>query len=170
MESGAFFVTHTDKSQRSRQPKLTMEEESTATVPKHSDGRSGDTTAAGSDVKLSMREALPTGNSGGFLGIGPSIFPARGFVLLSRVGPPFRCCSSSAFASFGLPTFEPIRRQLSVERGRLNVAVPEIALQGPGVLALIRELETAGMAEHVRVDRKRHSSEHPDARKHLAQP
>ena len=38
----------------------------------------------------------------------------------------------------------------------LNVLVPEVVLQGPRVVAIIGELEPAGMAEHVRVDRKWH--------------
>ena len=134
MESGAFFVTHTDKSQRSRQPKGEKESTATGAEPPGRPKQWYDGRGLGREIEH-LEAALPTGNIGGFLGIGPSIFPARGFVLLSRVDPPFRCCSSSAFASFGLPTFEPIRRQLSVDRGRLNVAVPEIALQGPGVLA-----------------------------------
>ena len=34
--------------------------------------------------------------------------------------------------------------------------MPEIVLQGPRVVAIIGELEPAGMAKHVRVDRERH--------------
>ena len=38
--------------------------------------------------------------------------------------------------------------------GVLDVPVPEVVLNRPGVVALVRELEAAGVAEHVRVDRK----------------
>jgi hypothetical protein len=38
----------------------------------------------------------------------------------------------------------------------LDVLVPEVVLQGPRVVAVIRELEPTGMAKHVRVDRKWH--------------
>ena len=32
--------------------------------------------------------------------------------------------------------------------------MPEVVLQGPGVMAIVGELEPAGMAKHVRVDRE----------------
>jgi hypothetical protein len=38
----------------------------------------------------------------------------------------------------------------------LNVLVPEVVLQGPRVVAVVGELEPAGMAKHVRVDREWH--------------
>jgi len=38
----------------------------------------------------------------------------------------------------------------------LNVLVPEVLLQGPRVVAIIGELEPAGMAKHVGVDREWH--------------
>ena len=38
----------------------------------------------------------------------------------------------------------------------LNVLVPEVVLQGARVVAIIGELEPAGMAKHVRVDREWH--------------
>ena len=40
--------------------------------------------------------------------------------------------------------------------GVLNVLVPEVVLEGPRVVAIIGQLEPAGMAKHVRVDRKWH--------------
>jgi hypothetical protein len=38
----------------------------------------------------------------------------------------------------------------------LNVLVPEVVLQGPRVVAVVGELEAAGMAKHVRVDGEWH--------------
>jgi hypothetical protein len=46
---------------------------------------------------------------------------------------------------------EPVRRQLSITHRVLNVLVPEIRLQGAGVMAGIGEGETAGVAQHVGV-------------------
>src|SRR3954451_19822510 len=50
---------------------------------------------------------------------------------------------------------EPLRRQLGVARGVLDVLVPEPFLQGAGVLAVVGELEAAGVPRHVRVSRRR---------------
>jgi hypothetical protein len=38
----------------------------------------------------------------------------------------------------------------------LDVFVPEVVLQGPRVVAVICQLESASMAKHVRVDGERH--------------
>jgi hypothetical protein len=38
----------------------------------------------------------------------------------------------------------------------LNVLVAQIVLQGASILAVIGQLEAAGMAQHVRMDGKRH--------------
>jgi hypothetical protein len=38
----------------------------------------------------------------------------------------------------------------------LDVLVTEIVLQGAGIVAVVGELEAAGMAQHVRMDCKRH--------------
>jgi hypothetical protein len=38
----------------------------------------------------------------------------------------------------------------------LDVLVPEVTLQGPRVVAVVRELKSAGMTEHVGVDWERH--------------
>ena len=45
----------------------------------------------------------------------------------------------------------------------LNVLVPEVVLQGARVVAIICELEPAGMAEHVRVNREWHLGGLPEA-------
>ena len=47
---------------------------------------------------------------------------------------------------------EPVGRHLGVPDGMLDVLVPEVMLQGPRVVAVVRELETTGMTEHVGVD------------------
>ena len=49
-----------------------------------------------------------------------------------------------------------VGRQLRVPDGMLDVLVPEVVLQGPRVVAVVRELEPAGMTEHVRMDREWH--------------
>ena len=48
---------------------------------------------------------------------------------------------------------EPRRRQFCIAYDVLNVAMPEICLQRPGVDAIIRELKGASVLEHVRVNR-----------------
>ena len=45
---------------------------------------------------------------------------------------------------------------VGVPNGVLNVLVPEVVLQGTRVVAIVGQLEPAGMAEHVRVDREWH--------------
>ena len=49
-------------------------------------------------------------------------------------------------------SLEAGRRQLGVAHGVLDVAVPEIGLQRPGIDAVIGELEAAGVPQHVGVD------------------
>ena len=51
---------------------------------------------------------------------------------------------------------EPIGRHFGVSDRVLDVLVPKVVLQGPRVVAIIGQLEPAGMAEHVRVDREWH--------------
>jgi hypothetical protein len=46
---------------------------------------------------------------------------------------------------------EPLRRQLGVSNGVLDILVPEISLQRPCVVPFIRERVSAGVTEHVRV-------------------
>src|SRR5262245_40965482 len=45
----------------------------------------------------------------------------------------------------------------------LDVPVPEVVLQSPCVVAIIGELKTTGMAQHVWVDRERHLGSLADA-------
>ena len=45
----------------------------------------------------------------------------------------------------------------------LDVLVAEVVLQGPRVVAIVGELEPAGVAKHVRVDRKWHLGGFPEA-------
>jgi hypothetical protein len=45
----------------------------------------------------------------------------------------------------------------------LDVLVPEVVLQGPSVVTIVGELEPAGVAKHVRVDREWHLGGLPDA-------
>ena len=59
---------------------------------------------------------------------------------------------------------EPIRRQLGVPNRMLDVLVPEVLLQDAGVVAIVGQLEPAGVAQHVRVDGKRHPGGLTEAR------
>jgi len=45
----------------------------------------------------------------------------------------------------------------------LDVLVPEVVLQGPRIVAIVCQLEPAGMAKHVRVDREWHLGGFPEA-------
>ena len=52
--------------------------------------------------------------------------------------------------------FEAVRRHVGVPDRVLDVLVPKVVLQGPRVVAIIGQLEPAGMAQHVWVDREWH--------------
>jgi hypothetical protein len=52
--------------------------------------------------------------------------------------------------------FESVGYHVGVPNGVLDVLVPEVVLEGARVVAVIRELEPAGMAKHVRMDREWH--------------
>ena len=52
--------------------------------------------------------------------------------------------------------FEAVGSHFGVPDRMLDVLVPEVVLQGPGVMAIVRELEPTGMAKHVRVDGEWH--------------
>ena len=58
---------------------------------------------------------------------------------------------------------EPVGRHFGVSDRVLDVLVPKVVLQGPGVMAIVRELEPTGMAKHVRVDREWHLGGFPEA-------
>src|SRR5215831_14050991 len=58
---------------------------------------------------------------------------------------------------------EPIGCHVGVPDGVLNVLVPEVVLQGARVVAIVGQLEPAGVAKHVRVDRKGHLGGLPEA-------
>ena len=57
---------------------------------------------------------------------------------------------------------EPVGRHFGVPDRVLDVLVPEVVLQGPRVVAVVAQLESTGMAKHVRVDRERHVSGFPE--------
>ena len=54
-------------------------------------------------------------------------------------------------------------RKLGVAHRVLDILVPEVVLQGPRVVAIIGELKTTGMAQHVWVDWERHLGSLADA-------
>ena len=51
---------------------------------------------------------------------------------------------------------EAVGRHFGVPDRVLDVLMPEVVLQGPRVVAVVRELETTGMAKHVGMDREWH--------------
>src|SRR5262249_49143490 len=51
---------------------------------------------------------------------------------------------------------EPVGRHFGVSDRVLDVLVAEVVLQGARVVAVIGQLEAAGVAKHVRVDREWH--------------
>src|SRR5215475_5613331 len=51
---------------------------------------------------------------------------------------------------------EPVGRHFGVPDRVLNVLVPEVVLQGARVVTIVGQLEPAGVAKHVRVDREWH--------------
>src|SRR5262249_39782658 len=58
---------------------------------------------------------------------------------------------------------EPVGRHVGVPDRVLDVLVPEVVLQGARVVAIVGELEPAGMGQHVRVDREWHLGGYADA-------
>jgi hypothetical protein len=71
--------------------------------------------------------------------------------------------SSAPSSSVPPKIFEPVGRHFGVPDGVLDVLVAKVVLQGPGVMAIIGQLEPAGMAKHVRVDREWHLGGLPEA-------
>src|SRR5262249_39713489 len=69
---------------------------------------------------------------------------------------PTRASWSGRSGSVPPKVLEPVGRQFGVPDGVLNILMPEVVLQGPRVVAIVGELEPAGMAEHVGVDREWH--------------
>ena len=57
--------------------------------------------------------------------------------------------------SIGPKPRKPIRRQRSIPRGRLQIPMPEIMRQRPGIGSIVRQLIPRRMLKHVRVDWKR---------------
>jgi hypothetical protein len=58
---------------------------------------------------------------------------------------------------------ESIGRHFGVLDRVLDVLVAQVVLQGPRVVAVVGQLEPAGMAKHVRVDREWHLGGLPEA-------
>ena len=77
-------------------------------------------------------------------------------------------CANGACSILCFPkALEPIRCELGVANGVLDIPVPEPVLQGTGVDAIVGELVAARMPQHVRVDRKRHPGRLPYPRQQL---
>ena len=74
-----------------------------------------------------------------------------------------RCASRLEIRSAPPKVLEPVGRHFGVSDRVLDVLVPEVVLQGPGVMAIVREFEPTGMAQHVGVDREWHLGGLPEA-------
>ena len=44
---------------------------------------------------------------------------------------------------------KPIRRQLGIPRSVLDILMPQVVLNCPRILSIVRQLEPAGVAQHV---------------------
>src|SRR5262249_48656090 len=77
-------------------------------------------------------------------------------VLFEREDLPCGAMDPAPPSSVPPKVLEPVGRHFGVPDCVLNVLVPEVVLQGPRVVAIIGQLEPAGMAQHVGVDRKWH--------------
>src|SRR5262245_9891516 len=74
-----------------------------------------------------------------------------------------RCASRPEIRSAPPKVLEPVGRHFGVPDRVLNVLVAEVVLQGPRIVTIIGELEPAGVAKHVWVDREWHLGGFPDA-------
>lgn len=65
---------------------------------------------------------------------------------------------------------EPLRRQFRIAHGMLDVLVPQVVLDGAGVVAVIRQFVPAPVPEHVGMDGEAHGGFFPGAREEFAKP
>ena len=65
---------------------------------------------------------------------------------------------------------EPLRREFGVAHGVLDVLVPEVVLDRAGVVAVVRELVPAAVAEHVGMDGKPNADSSPVRARSLRNP
>ncbi len=63
---------------------------------------------------------------------------------------------------------EPLRAQLRVAYGVMDILVPQVVLDRPGIMPVIGQLETGGMPQHVRMHRKANLGDLRGPRQHLA--
>lgn len=56
---------------------------------------------------------------------------------------------------------KPLRRQPGVPHRMLNILMPQVVLDRPRIQPVVRELESTGMVQHVRMGRKIESSPFP---------
>src|SRR6516225_3725996 len=98
-------------------------------------------------------------------GEGAKVIEGEAEVVPSLPAParPTKASSSGRSDSTPPKVLEPVGRHFGVPDGVLDVLVPEVVLQGPRVVSIVRELESTGMAKHVWVDREWHVGGFPDA-------
>src|SRR5712692_8522439 len=91
--------------------------------------------------------------------------------MVTRAGSnPSALMTVSKSYSVPLPATKAIWRHGSIPDRRLDIAMSQVGLQGPCILALVGVLEAARVPEHVRVDRKGHARPLAKPRHHLAEP
>ena len=77
-------------------------------------------------------------------------------VLFEREDLPCGAMDPAPPSSVPPKVLESVWRHVGVPDRVMNVLVPEVMLQGPRVVAIVGELEPAGVAKHVRVDGEWH--------------
>ena len=93
---------------------------------------------------------------------------SKWLAMLKEIAPPL-ARAARAGRSIAPEVLEAGRRQLGIAHRVLNVLVAEIGLQRAGIDAVIGELVTAGMPEHVRMHWKVEASRHTEPGDHLAE-
>src|SRR5713101_5412209 len=91
---------------------------------------------------------------------------------MSSNGSPFSRPGRSSKSAMPRPlvfpeSFEPARRQLGIADGVRDISVAQVLLDRPRVVPLIGQLETAGVAEHVGMNREGEAGSLADARHEL---
>jgi hypothetical protein len=80
-------------------------------------------------------------------------YVSRPWVSPSAQASHIKCQQNSPLGLLILPKIlKSFGRQLSVSNGVLDIFVPEVMLQRPGILTIVGELEPASMAKHVRMN------------------
>src|SRR5262249_32755902 len=83
-------------------------------------------------------------------------------VLFERKDLPCGAMDPAPPSSVPPKVLESVGRHFGVPDRVLDVLVAKVVLEGPRVVAVVGQLESTGMAKHVRVERERHVSGFPE--------